>query len=117
MAEAGPATIREALLAWLLTTLLSFAVVLFDERRASRARLARAWPRASRDMALVVFGALALPFHFARTRGEFFTRAPERHLRWWVGFGLGLLLALVIGEIAGLALEAIGVVHGRPRGV
>ena len=60
----------EILLSWAVTTLLLFLVVLTDERRMSEERLENAWPVASRDLFLVWLGILALPFHFARTRGR-----------------------------------------------
>ena len=60
----GSVEVLELVASWVVTTALSFVVVLFDERRMGEARLERAWPRASRDAALVLLGILAVPFHF-----------------------------------------------------
>jgi len=56
----------------------SVLVVKRDERRLDEERLARAWPPASRDNALIglallaapLLGLLAVVFHFFRTRSE-----------------------------------------------
>ena len=55
-------------LAWLVGTSVSFALVIADERRLSEARLERAWPPVSRNAAIFIFGPLAVPIHFVRTR-------------------------------------------------
>jgi hypothetical protein len=82
----------ELLVSWVVTTALTFVVVIWDERHLTGERLARAWPPTSRDAAIVAFGVLALPFHFARTRGH-------------LGSALG-----VLGCVAGVALGAVAVV-------
>jgi hypothetical protein len=90
----------ELLVSWVVTTALSFVLVIWDERRLARARperLERAWPPSSRDSALVAFGVLALPLHFARTRG---------HLRSFGGAAwvlIGLLEGVVAIALIGLA--------------
>ena len=53
---------------WALTTAMSFAIVIRDERRLAPERRSRAWPAASRDCALVAFGQIAIVVHFVRTR-------------------------------------------------
>ena len=58
----------QILVSWVVTTAASFAVVMWDERRLRGGDADRAWPAASRDSALVAFGALAVPVHFLRTR-------------------------------------------------
>jgi hypothetical protein len=63
---------------WAIITLALFALVDWDESRLDERSLERAWPPASRTLALVYFGMLALPIHFWRTR------------RSWSGFALGL---------------------------
>ena len=102
----------ELLLSWSVTTALLFAVVLVDERRLDDERLARAWPPASRDAALVAFGVLALPIHFARTRGDL------RSARGAVGVVLGLLLGCVVTALvvvaSGVVLEGLALVLGLP---
>jgi len=67
-------------------------VVRFDMRRLPPDRLARCWNDASFWSAVVAFGPLSIPVHFARTR------------RSVLGFFLGLLWTagvLVVLEIAG----------------
>lgn len=104
----------EILLSWGVTTALLFLVVLTDERRMSGERLENAWPVASRNLFLVWLGILALPFHFARTRGRFFTLSIRRHLGWWLGFGMGLAAALVVGLIDAAIMTAFAYAAGLP---
>lgn len=92
----------ELLGSWALTTALTFAVVIAHERLMSEERRERAWPPASRDAAIVAFGPLALPFHFARTLGRFFTFRALEHVKWWLGFAMGLAIAVVISLLASL---------------
>lgn len=66
----------------LLGIVLSAWVVRRDERRLSAPARARAWNDASFWSAIVAFGPLALPVHYARTR------------RSVVGFLLGLLVMM-----------------------
>jgi len=97
-------------LSWAITTALTFAVVIVDERRMSAERLERAWPPASRDAAIVAFGVLALPVHFMRTRGHCAS------VRGLVGLVLGLLiglLALVLVVVASsLVVELVAWIAG-----
>jgi hypothetical protein len=70
-------------------------VVRFDMRRLTPERLARCWNAASFWSAVVAFGPLSIPVHFARTR------------RSVIGFGVGVLWAtgvLIVLEAAGSAL-------------
>ena len=85
----------ELLGSFVVTTTALFAIVLRDERRLSPERLACAWPPSSRSAALVVFGVLALPVYYARTR------------RSLVGFLLGLGLAIAVSALNGLLLGTI----------
>ena len=64
-----------------LNVLLPYLIVRRDLRRLSEERLARAWTDASFLSAVVVFGPLALPVHFTKTR------------RSLAGFGLGVGMA------------------------
>jgi len=66
-----------------LNSLVPYLIVRRDLRGLSEERLARAWTDASFLSAVVAFGPLALPVHFAKTR---------RSLR---GFGLGVGLGLL----------------------
>lgn len=85
---------------WALTTALTFAVVIAHERLMSEERRERAWPPASRDAAIVAFGPLALPFHFAKTLGHF--RSVLGVLGILGGFALGLAVAIGISLLASL---------------
>jgi hypothetical protein len=75
---------------------LPAAVVKWDERRLTPARLRRAWPVATFWCSVVTFGIFCLPIHFWRTRRSF------------LGFSLGLLWALA----AAIVLGALGWVVG-----
>ena len=104
----------EILLSWGITTALLFVVVLTDERRMSEERLENAWPVASRNLFIVWLGILALPFHFARTRGRFFTLSPMTHLRWWLGLLMGLAAATVVALIDAAIMTAFAWAAGLP---
>lgn len=104
----------ELLLSWFVTTALLFVVVIADERRMSEERLERAWPPASRDAAIVALGILALPFHFARTRGRFFTLSAREHLRWWLGLALGLALSVAVTLVNAAVVAAFDYAAGLP---
>ena len=104
----------EILLSWAVTTALLFLVVLKDEKRMSEERLENAWPVASRTLFLVWLGVLALPFHFARTRGRFFTLDVRRHLRWWLGFLIGFLLMIIVTVIVTAVMTAFAYAAGLP---
>ena len=93
------AQVIELVVSWVVTTALTFLVVLVDERRMAPHRLERAWPTASRTLYLVYLGVLALPFHFAKTRG---------HCKSVLGVG-GILLGFVMGlVVAGVVALASG---------
>lgn len=102
----------EILLSWAVTTTLLFLVVLTDEKRMSEERLENAWPVASRNLFIVWLGILALPFHFARTRGRFFSL--RQHLGWWKGLGMGLIAAVVVGLIDVAVVTAFAYAAGLP---
>ena len=85
----------EILVSFAVTTGALFAVVLRDERRLSPEARERCWPAPSRDAALVVFGVLAPPVRFARTR------------RSVLGFALGVLLALGVTAVNALVLGTV----------
>ena len=60
--------VAEIVVPWTFLTLALFALVDWDESRMSPASFRRAWPPASRTLALVYFGLLSVPVHFWRTR-------------------------------------------------
>lgn len=60
--------VAEILVPWALSTLALFSLLDWDESRLTPDALDRAWPPSTRTLALVYFGALALPIHFWRTR-------------------------------------------------
>jgi hypothetical protein len=78
----------------------------------SEERLENAWPVASRNLFLVWLGILALPFHFARTRGRFFS--VRGHLRWWGGFLLGLIVAVLVALVDAAVMTAFAWAAGLP---
>jgi hypothetical protein len=91
--------VSEALLVVLsltLNALLPYLIVRRDLRRLPDERLARAWTDASFLSAVVAFGPLALPIHFAKTR------------RSVIGFGLGVGLGVLslAAQAAAVALLA-----------
>jgi hypothetical protein len=79
-----------------LNALLPYLIVRRDLRRLADERLARAWTDASFLSAVVAFGPLALPIHFAKTR------------RSLIGFGLGVGLGVLslAAQAAAVALLA-----------
>lgn len=79
----------------LLGVVLTAWVIRFDMRRQPPERLVRCWNGASFWSAVVAFGPLSIPVHFARTR------------RTVIGFLLGVLWAagvVVALELAGSVL-------------
>jgi hypothetical protein len=88
-------------LSWAVTTALTFVVVRADERFMREERLERAWPPASRDAAIVAFGPLALPIHFARTRGHF------RSVRGVLGIPLGLIMGFAALVVVAFASQLV----------
>jgi hypothetical protein len=101
----GSGEVIELVLSWFVTNALTFLIVIADERRMKDEMLERAWPPSSRDSAIVVFGVLALPVHFMKTRGHLGS------LRGLLGFPLGLVLGVVaivvIAYVDGFLLESI----------
>jgi len=87
-------------LSLLLNALLPYWIVHRDMRGLSAERLARAWPDASLLSAVVTFGPLALPVHFARTR------------RSLVGFGLGVGLGVLALAAQALAVAGLSAALG-----
>ena len=78
--------ILELLVPWAVTTYGMFALLAWDESRLPPDELARAWPVASRRIAVVYFGVLSLPVHFWRTRRSALGLAQG--LAWGVGVAL-----------------------------
>lgn len=95
---AGGETIA-LLVSWVATTVLSFLLVVADERfllRRRPERLERAWPPSSRAAAVFVFGVLCLPVHFAKTRGG-------KGIRGIGGYALGTVMGVVAIYIVAVA--------------
>jgi hypothetical protein len=107
------AQVIELLVSWIVTNALTFAVVLVDERRLSEERLERAWTPASRNAAIVGFGLLALPFHFAKTRGTWISARGV--LGRFLGLLLGLVIAVLVALASGLLITALAWVLGLPE--
>lgn len=106
------AQVIELLASWIVTNALTFAVVIFDERRMTEERLERAWPASSRDAAIVGFGLIALPIHFARTRGSF--RSARGVLGIVLGLALGVIAAVVVAVVASVVLTGVYAALGLP---
>ncbi len=85
--------VLELIVAFVVSRVLTYAVVVRDERRLSPERLARAWPRVSLLSAVFQFAMLAIPVHFARTR------------RSVLGLLLGVLWAVAVLVATALATE------------
>jgi hypothetical protein len=60
--------ILEIFIPWVVSLVLMFALLRWDESRLTPAQLSRAWPPASLRIAVVYFGVVSLPVHFGRTR-------------------------------------------------
>jgi hypothetical protein len=83
-------------LGFVLNAALPYLIVKYDLDRLGPDRLSRAWNEASFLCAVIVFGPLSVPIHFAKTR------------RSWAGLGLGLGLAAGAVLCAGLLETALG---------
>lgn len=109
MAASAGSEVLPLLVGWVVQTTLSFAIVVFDERRLDDARLERAWPTSTRAAAIVGIGPIALPIHFIRTRG-----GPG--LRGWLGRATGLVLGVIalvtVAVVSTLVLEGVDLVIG-----
>ncbi len=66
-----------------------FGLFAWDERRMTDEQRARAWPVASRRIAVVFFSPLSLPLHFLRTRRS------ARGLLLAIAWTLALFVVLV----------------------
>jgi hypothetical protein len=86
-------------ISWAQLTGMIFAVVIGDERDLPAEQAERAWPAVSRNAAIVAFGILAVPIHFARTRGDF------KSIRGALGVLLGLVVGLGCAAGMGVLLE------------
>ncbi len=75
-----------------------FALFAWDERRMTDEQRARAWPTASRRIAVVLFSPLCVPLHFLRTRRS--ARGVVEAIAWTAA-----LLAVLM--IVDAALEAL----------
>jgi hypothetical protein len=75
-----------------------FALFAWDERRMTDEQRARAWPIASRRIAVVFFSPLSVPLHFLRTRRN--VRGVALAVLWTVA-----LFAVLI--LVGTVLDAV----------
>jgi hypothetical protein len=79
--------VAEIVVPWVFLTLALFALVDWDESRLDPIELERAWPPATRSLALAYVGLVSLPVHFWRTRRSF--TGTLQGLAWAVGaFGI-----------------------------
>jgi hypothetical protein len=91
MSEVAP-----LLASWVVSIVLLFALLRWDESQLAPEQLARAWPPATRTLAIVYFSAFSLPVHGWRTR------------RSWAGLFRGCDLAivvLIIDELVAIGAE------------
>lgn len=86
-----------------LSIVIPWRFLRWDMSRLTQARLDRAWPESSFWIAIIVFGPLCIPFHFARTR------------RSVVGFLVGLAWAAVF--LGAMYLSLIGLHWVLTRGL
>jgi hypothetical protein len=108
----GSGEVVQLVLSWAVTTLVTFVIVILDERRMDDDRLERAWPPSSRDAAIVAFGVLALPVHFVKTRGHL--RSVRGLLGLLLGLVLGIVAILVVALVSEIVLQGVSVVVGLP---
>ena len=87
-------------LSLVLNSLFPYLIVRRDLSRLSDERLARAWTEASFLAAVLAFGPLSLPVHFAKTRRTLF------------GLGLGLAFCALSVTAQGLLAALLGAVLG-----
>ena len=80
----------------ILNSLLPYLIVRHDLSRLSEERLARAWTEASFLSAILAFGPLSLPVHFAKTR------------RTLLGLALGLGMCALSVTAQGLFATLLG---------
>jgi len=83
-----------------LNALLPYLIVRRDLRGLSGERLARAWTDASFLSAVIAFGPLSLPIHFAKTR------------RSLTGFGLGVGLSVLSLAAQGVVVAVLSAAFG-----
>jgi hypothetical protein len=77
---------------------LTFALFAWDERRMTEAQRARAWPVASRRIAVVMFAPMCVPIHFVRTRRS--ARGVIEAVGWTIAlFAAFFVVALVLDAI------------------
>ncbi|MBX3230881.1 MAG: hypothetical protein KIT84_40625 [Labilithrix sp.] len=104
----------ELVASWIVTTTLTFLVIIVDERRVlSESQLERAWPPSSRDAAVIAFGPLAIPFHFMRTRGGF--RGLRDVLGIFLGLALGVVALVLVVVVTSFVLTALFWALGLPE--
>jgi hypothetical protein len=95
--------VSEALLVALslvLNALIPYWIVKRDLAHLPEARLERAWTEASFLAAVLAFGPLSLPVHFAKTR------------RSLTGLGLGIGLCALAFLVQGSLVWALGALFG-----
>jgi hypothetical protein len=108
--EGGGGEIVMLTLSWVVTNALTFLIVMFDERRMSADKLERAWPPQSRDAAIVMLSVLALPVHFAKTRGHL--KSISGALGFPLGIVMGLIAATLVVVGSSLVLEGVAWIFG-----
>ncbi len=95
-----------------LNILIPWWVVRLSERFAKETAALYGWSEASFRAAVVVFGPLSLPVHFARLGAG--PRALPRVVRVVSGLALGVVVMLLAALLAGLAVSALSWLVGGP---
>lgn len=106
-------SLTELIASWVVTTVLTFAVIMLDERWMKPERLERAWPPSSRDAAIVAFGPLAILVHFLRTRGGF-RSARMAFLGIPLGLGMGVVALFAVSIVGSIVVNIVLMIAGQP---
>jgi hypothetical protein len=101
--DAGTAELFDLLVGWTVGAGATYAILAFDERRMTPAQRERAWPVATRRIAIFVLGPLSLVVHFVKTRWTFAS----------IALGVAAVaLAVAVTELVGVALDWVAGVPG-----
>ena len=96
----GISELVELVVSWGASMGVLTALYVLDERWMSEEQRERAWPTSTRRIAIVVFGVLAVPIHFVKTRG------------WIRGLALGVGAMLAAGALVDVAAWAVATALG-----
>jgi hypothetical protein len=105
--------VAEILVPWAVVTLALFTLFAWDESRLTTEQLDRAWPPATKTLAVVYFGALGVPVlvHFWRTRRSV-TGVLAGLVAGVLAFGLNLAVAVAIDALPDEAFSPVAALTG-----